>query len=171
MKTLLIIAQKGFQDKEYFPSKEAIEKAGIEVTTASVTTDVAIGKFGENVKPDITIANANASDYDAIVIIGGPGAPELANHLEIFKLLKEADEQEKIIAAICIAPIILAKAGLLKMKKATIWNGDGMQSVFIEREGAIYTNEAVVVDNRIITADGPDSATAFGEKIAEILKD
>jgi len=169
MKALIIIAQRGFQDKEYLPVREKLEKANIEVEVASVTTEEAIGKFEGKIKPDLAIKNADPSNYNAIVIIGGPGTIMLAEVPEIYKLLKQADEQEKLIAAICLAPTILAKADLLRMKKATVWNGDGVQSAIIEREGAQYTGEDVTIDGRIITANGPDAAEAFGEKVAEMI--
>jgi len=170
MKALVIIAQKGFQDKEYAPTREELEKAGIEIEVASVTTEDAIGKFESVVKPDLAIKDANASNYDAISIIGGPGTLMLAEQPEIYKLLKQASDQDKIISAICLAPTILGKAGLLRMKKATVWNGDGMQSAVIERDGAQYTGEEVTVDGNIITANGPDAAQEFGKKLAETIK-
>lgn len=169
MKALIIIAQRGFQDKEYLPTREKLENAGIKVKVASVTTKEAIGKFEGKVIPDLAIKDADPSNYNAIVIIGGPGTIILAEQPEIYTLLKQSDEQKKLIAAICLAPTILAKADLLRMKKATVWNGDGMQSAIIEREGAQYTGEDVTVDGRIITANGPDASEAFGKKIAEMI--
>jgi protease I len=85
-------------------------------------------------------------------------------------VLKQAADKRKVIAAICIAPTLLAKAGLLKYKKATVWNGDRMQEAFLKREGAIYTDEPLTIDGNIITANGPDAAEQFGKAIAEALK-
>jgi len=169
MRILSIIAQKGFQDIEYAESRKAIEGAGIKVDVASVSASTAVGKLGANVKPDLAIKDADMSKYDAIMIIGGPGAPELGNHPEIFKLLKQAEDSKKVIAAICIAPVILAKGEFLKYKKATVWNGDGLQSAFIERAGAIYTGEEVTVDGLIVTGDGPDAAAKFGKAVADLV--
>lgn len=167
---LVIIAQKDFQPIEYFDTRAELEKAGFKVKVASITTNVAVGKDGSRVKPDLAIADAKTSDYKAIVVIGGPGAPELANHEEVLELLNEFNEQNKIIAAICIAPVILAKAGLLEGKKATVWNGDMEQSAVLESAGAKYVNEQVVVDGKIITANGPMAAKEFGKTIAKKLK-
>ncbi|MCB9358868.1 DJ-1/PfpI family protein [Candidatus Woesearchaeota archaeon] len=170
MKVLTIIAQKGFQDIEYNNSKEAIEKEDIQVITASPTGEEAIGKYDGRVQPDLAINQAKSEDYDAISIIGGPGAPSLADCPELFTLLKQFQGNNKIIAAICIAPTILARAGLLQGKKATVWNGDNMQSTVIEQQGAEYLAESVVIDDRIITADGPSSAQDYGKAIADVLK-
>ena len=170
MKIVIIIAQNGFQDLEYDNSRKAIEEEGIEVKTASPTTKITNGHFGAAVQPDLAIKDIDMNNFDGIAIIGGSGALTLANFPELFKVLKEAEELKKVISAICIAPTLLAKAGLLKYKKATVWNEDSMQSPLIEREGAQYTGEMVTQDGRIVTANGPPAATEFGKKVAEVMK-
>ena len=76
------------------------------------------------------------------------------------------------MAAICIAPEILAKAGVLKEKKATVWSSSIDQGPveFLENEGAEHVEEPVVVDGKIITGNGPEAATEFGQKIVEVLR-
>ena len=78
----------------------------------------------------------------------------------------------KILAAICIAPALLAKAGVLQDKKATVWSGpmDKSPVNILKEGGAIYQNEDVVVDNNIITANGPEAAAKFGEALVRALK-
>lgn len=169
MKVIFIIAQKGFQDIEYNNTRKALEAKSIAVEVAAPQKSQAIGKFNGIVNPDKAIKDVKSSDYDAISVIGGPGALSLLNVPELTKLLKDFEKAGKIISAICIAPVILAKSGLLKYKKATVWNGDGMQSSVIEREGAQYTGENVTVDGKILTANGPEAATSFGEKLADLL--
>ena len=167
---LLIIAQKGFHQIEYKDTRKELEKAGLSIDVASVTIDTAVGKDGTEVDPDISVKDADLDDYKAVVLIGGPGALDLEKHEEVLNLLKKANIQKKLIAAICISPVILAKAGLLKDKKATVWNGDGEQSEIIKSYGAEFVDEQVVHDNRIITANGPDAAKKFGRKIADVLR-
>jgi protease I len=171
MDVLIIIAQKGFQPMEYKDTRAELEKAGLKVVVASITTDTAVGKDGSIVKPDIAVKNAEASDYTAIAIIGGRGAVELGKHKEVFDLLKDAYTKDKVIAAICIAPTILANAGLLEGKKATVWNEDGMQEHVLAEHGAFYVDEPVVVDGKIVTANGPMAAKEFGKTIAKLLKE
>jgi protease I len=168
-KVAMIIAQHGFQDIEYNGAKKALEANGIRVDTVSVSKTECIGKYNGKVMCEKAIKDINMKEYDALVLIGGPGAPSLANYPETFKAINDSVNMHKITAAICIAPTLLAKAGVLKLKKATVWNLDNIQSSVIEREGAIYVPEHVIVDGRIITADGPDASKAFGEKIAEML--
>jgi protease I len=75
-------------------------------------------------------------------------------------------DKDKILAAICIAPAILAHGGVLKDKRATVWKS---QAQALKANAAIYTAKPVQIDGKIITADGPKSAHIFGRKIAELL--
>ena len=115
-----------------------------------------------------SIATIEPEDYDAFVLIGGPGALTLES-AHVFSLLKKAYQAGKIIAAVCIAPVLLAKAGLLHLKRATVWNDDGLQSPILSREGALYSTESVVRDGTIITGNGPLAAVEFGRTIADAV--
>ena len=166
-KALLIIAKNLFQDHEYHDTRAALKKAGIQITTASSSLGNASGKFGGSQKIDITIDQANAADYDAVIFIGGPGAGEYFESVRAHTLAKETLAARKILAAICIAPVILATAGVLKGKKATVFPAGGAA---LARGGADYTQASVETDGKLITADGPQSATAFGTAIAKAIK-
>jgi len=167
-KILFVIAQNNFRDEEYLVPKEIFEKNNIEVVTASITTGPATGMLGAIVNPDIAVKDGNIADYDAVVIAGGQGAPMLAEHDEVINLVKEAESKGKVIAAICIAPIILAKAGILEGKKATVFSFEDHINT-LKSNGAEYVDEVVVVDGRIITGNGPDAAEEFGNEIARLL--
>lgn len=168
-RALFIIAQKGFRDEELFEPKEVLEDAGIECTVASISTEPAQGKLGAMVMPDIAVKDAKLEDYDVIIVIGGPGAPELAKHKEVISLLQVAKQRGKNLAAICIAPTVLAKAGVLAGKKATVW--ESPESIKILEEGkAIFTKKDVVVESKLVTASGPPAAREFGRKVVEMLK-
>ena len=166
-KALLIIAKTMFQDHEYRDTRAVLEKAGVQITTASSSSGTASGKFGGNQKVDITIDQANVADYVTVIFIGGPGTGEYFNSARAHTLAKETLAAGKILAAICIAPVILANAGILKGKKATVFPSGGQDLV---RGGANYTKAPVEVDGKIITADGPQSAPAFGTAVANALK-
>jgi len=170
-KVVLIIAFRGFQDQEYKDTKDSLEKNHIEVITMSSSIGEAEGKFGEKIKIEKTIEEINVNDFNAIVFIGGPGAQEYIDNKTAHKIAKESIEKGKILAAICIAPEILAKAGVLTDKKATVWSSsiDLEPIKLLEENKAIYSEEDVVVDGKIITANGPMAAKKFGEKIAELL--
>jgi len=169
-KALLIVAQENFQPKEYKDTKDELEKEKIEVVVASLEKGVAVGADGSEVIVELGLNEINI-DFDAVVLIGGGGAAEqLVDNEDIFRIVKEFYEKEKIVAAICIAPVALANADLLEGKKATVWDGDGVQSDMFLEQGIGYTGEEVTIDGRIITANGPMAAKEFGHKIAKMLK-
>lgn len=158
----MIIAFQGFRDEEYDIPKKILEKAGIEVTTASTQVGTATGKLGMTAKVDITLKDIKVSDYDSIIFVGGPGSYDLFDDPLAQGIAKETIEQNKILAAICAAPGILAKAGLLKGKKTTCFSG---VSYLLVKSGANYTGSGLEIDGKIITADGPAHAKQFGEAI------
>lgn len=171
MDILFIIAQKDFRDEELEEPKKVLEEAGHRVVIASITTEPAIGMFGMEVKPDLAVKDAKVDDYAGIVIIGGAGSPTLGNYDEVLTLLKDAFNEGKLIGAICLGPTVLAKAGILNGKRATVWASltarDGIE--VLESNGAVYVKEDVVVDGNIVTAKGPEVATEFGKKLVEML--
>lgn len=166
MKALLIIAPRNFRDEEYFHTKEELEKAGVEVTTASKSAGDVAGMKGGTATAETDLRDVDAGDYDAVAFIGGGGASVYFNNPAAQGIAKKALEGGKVLAAICIAPSILANAGLLKGKKATAFSSEESN---LRSKGADWTGEGVTVDGRIITADGPSSAREFGKAIARAV--
>ncbi len=165
-KALMLLAPQDFRDEEYFETKGELESEGIEVTTAS-TADKATGMKGGEAEADIDLDRAGAGDFDAVVFVGGSGASTYFQDSRALELAKSAHQQGKVVAAICIAPSILANAGLLEGKKATCFSSE---SDNLKDKGAEYTGEPVTVDGRMVTGQGPEAAKEFGKKIAELLK-
>ena len=163
---LMVVAPDNFRDEELFEPKKVFESAGADVVIASKGVKTARGKLGGAINVDKNIANVHVDDYDAIVFIGGPGASIFFDDGTALGLAKDAYEKGKITAAICIAPSILANAGILKGKKATCFES---QQENLRIKGAIYTGDDTTQDGRIITANGPGAATKFGKKIMEAL--
>ncbi len=171
MNIAIIVAFRNFRDEEYFIPKEILDKAGIKTVVFSSALGTALGSQGGEVEVADTIDNLKVSDYDAIVFVGGEGAKGLGDNPEAHRIGQESVEANKVLGAICIAPIILAKAGVLFGKKATVWSSpmDKAAVKILREEGAIYEDEPVAVDGRIITANGPLAAQRFAEKIIEAL--
>jgi protease I len=166
-KVVIVIAQDGFRDEELFQPKEILEKEKIQVKIASSSLKEARGMLGARVKPDILINDVNMQDFDGIIFIGGRGASQYWDNPFAHKLAQEAIALNKVVGALCIAPVTLAKAGILKGKKATVWPSEGGQ---LQAAGAIYTGRAVEEDGNIITADGPSSSTEFGQAVLRAIK-
>lgn len=166
-KVVMIIAPEDFRDEELKEPRDLLNSKGASVSVASKTTDEVTGMLGMKVKPDITIDSIKVDDYNAVIFVGGVGASVYFNDEKVLSIAKETFEKGKVIGAICIAPSILANAGVLKGKKATSYSSERKN---LEEKGAIWTGEDVSVDGKIVTASGPVSAKKFGEKIAELLK-
>ncbi|MCS7228318.1 MAG: DJ-1/PfpI family protein [Endomicrobia bacterium] len=162
----MIIAKNNFRDEEYLKPKEVFIKAGFIVETFSSSLGIAKGMLGATVEVDKVLSELKVEEYDAVVFVGGVGSSEYWNDSLAHKIAQEAVSKNKVIAAICIAPITLAKAGILKGKKATVYPTEISQ---LKQLGANYIENNVVVDGKIITASGPHAAEEFGEKIKEIL--
>lgn len=162
----MIISPKNFRDEELLEPKDILKKVGFEVVVTSVTSETCIGMFGAMVKPDLIIDELNAEEFDAVVVVGGAGTPVLSQYDKVLQILREANEQKKILAAICLGPIVLAKAGVLEGKRVTVFPSGISQ---IESGGAQYVSESVVTDGNLITADGPQSAKMFGDAIVSAL--
>ncbi|PAV10452.1 hypothetical protein ASJ81_13375 [Methanosarcina spelaei] len=169
-KILLIIAQEQFRDEECFVPKQLFEAAGVKVTVAAESTKTAKGMLGGTIKPDVAISDARIEDYDAIVISGGSDSREyLWNNKTLQALIKEADALKKVISAICISPVVLARAGILKGKESTVFKSpDTLRE--LKEHGAVYLNQDVVVSGRVITGRDPASADMFGKAVLETLK-
>lgn len=170
---LYVIAKSGFRDPEYFVPKNVLKIAGHVVVTASNDEkgNLAHGVDGGVAEIDIEIRDARAGDYDAVVFAGGPGALENLDNEDSYRLVQETVREGKLLGAICIAPVVLAHAGVLEGKKVVVWSSPDDTSGIdaITEKGAEYIDEPVVQDGSFITARNPRASQEFGEAIAEHL--
>lgn len=169
-KICIVIAPEDYQDVEYQTPREILEKNGHEIIVAGSRTGTAHGKLGGTTEIEKEIKEINASDFDAIICVGGPGAVNYQHDQTLHELLKAFFDANKLCCAICIAPTILAYAGILNGKDATVWtDSQNTQAKILKDQGATYKPSAVVVDKNIITADGPKAAKKFGKTINKSL--
>jgi protease I len=167
---VMVVAQGDFTDREYFETRMVFDQHKATVAVASVAKGFATSHEGVNIKVDIAIGKLDPDQFGAIVIVGGMGAiSSLSKSGPLRELLIAAYHQHKVVAAICMAPIVLAKAGLLRNRQATCFSAEPIVNE-LKRNGAIYRNEEVIEAEGIITANGPNASAAFGEKIIEELK-
>lgn len=165
-KVVMVIASNNFRDEELLKPKEVLEKNGVTVTVASSSLKEATGMLGAKVKPHILFTRIVVADYDAVIFVGGSGASEYWDNPTAHKIATDANSAKKVVGAICIAPVTLAKAGLLKNKKATTYSSTVND---LKSAGANYTGADVERDGNIITASGPTAAQKFGETLVEAL--
>ncbi|NLI62591.1 MAG: DJ-1/PfpI family protein [Methanosarcinaceae archaeon] len=167
---LMVIAPENFRDEEFFEPKEVFEQNGFEVIVASTETGTAKGTQGGTFDIDFTVDRAKSERYDAIVISGGGGSRKhLWDNKTLHKLLNDFNSENKTVAAICISPVVLAKAGLLKEKKCTVFNDTESIEIIKKAGGKLDIEKNVVRDGNIITANGPAASKAFGEEVIKKL--
>ena len=164
---LMVVAHENFRDEEYFEPRKIFDEAGAEVVVASSALKAARGMLGGEVTPDKLVTDIEISDYDAIVFVGGSGAQEYFENETVLEIAREAGEQRKVLGAICIAPVILANAGLLEGMRATVWSS---MSDRLEKKGAEYVKTDVVGTGRLVTGSGPAAAGKFAREILKVLK-
>jgi len=128
-----------------------------------------LGSLGGSAQATITLSAVKVENYAGIIFVGGPGATIYQTDKNAWRVAQAAVQQHKLLAAICIAPTILALAGVLKNKQSTVWNGDKKPAVILQQAGAIFIDQPVVHDGLIITANGPAAATAFARAIINKL--
>lgn len=165
MNIILLIANTGYQPVEYGTPKRLLTEAGHIVITASDGTNIATGKDGTTAAVELLAADITPEHADALYVIGGPGTLEHLDNEIVYGVLKRWQESGKPYGAICMAPRVLAHAGVLKGKRATGWNADNKLGELFPLYGVTYVPEHVVVDGNIVTADGPEAAEAFGRAI------
>jgi Putative intracellular protease/amidase len=170
-KVALVIAPEQFRDEELFTPRKKLEEAGAETTIAASKLNEAQGMLGGTAKPQALIKDLKAQELDGLVVVGGMGSPQyLWNDKDLHKLIQEMANADKVVASICLSGAVLANAGVLSGKKATVW--EMPESVKALEDGkATYLNQPVVQDGKVITANGPEAAADFADKIiAELSK-
>ena len=166
-KVAMIIAPRNFRDEEYFQPKVVLQAEGAMIDTiADTKEEEATGMKGGKAKIDKTLDKAKAADYEAVVFVGGSGAAKYFTNKKAFDFTKQAVEAGKVIGAICIAPSILANAGVLKGKKATCFSSEKQN---LQKAGAQAQDKPVIVDGKVITASGPEAAMEFGRELVKAL--
>lgn len=168
----MFVAQQDFRDEEYFIPKAVFEQQGIEVVTVSNEKGQILGIFGGVGVANIAFSDVRIDDFDGFVFVGGSGAMKYLDNKDVYKLVKQAVDKDKLVGAICIAPAILANAGVLKGRKAAVWSSNMDKSAIkiLEKGGADYQKASVVIDGRIVTANGAEQARKFAETAASMLK-
>jgi len=169
-KALIIIAQQGYQDLEYEGVKEQLERAGIDIVVASAAGGMCKGKLGGSVEDTVPLSGIRVQNHDAIIFIGGPGAEAYTRHPEALRIAHEAAAAFMPLGAICIAPLILAKAQALDGKRATVWDSGGKQSSILDKYGATFTGDLVTRDGRIVTGNGSEATEEFARTMVEVMR-
>ncbi|MCY7398019.1 MAG: type 1 glutamine amidotransferase [Sphingomonas bacterium] len=160
---VLVMATNRFEESELFGPREILLGKGATIALASLDRGEIMGTVhdepGRKITPDLTIAEAKAEDYDALLLPGGVGNPDrLRSDAAAVALIKAFDAAGKPIGAICHAPWLLAEANVLRGKRATSWPSIRTD---IRNAGAEVVDEAAVTDGHVVTSRNPDDVPAF----------
>ncbi len=159
---VFIVPQESFRDEELFVPRDELERAGWMCTIASRAVGPCEGMRGGRVLATLALAQLDASAYDAVIFVGGNGARSFFEDADAHRVAAQAARGALILAAICIAPGILARAGVLAGRHVT---AHASEMHALADAGAIVAHTSVVIDGRLVTADGPHAASAFGAAI------
>ena len=168
---VMVIAYRNFQDIEYFIPRDIFLHAGFQVITTSSRAGIAISDNGNPVKIYKGLREIDINQSNALIFCGGRGAPKYLDNDISYKVLREAEKEHKLIGAICISPIILAKSGILSNKRATVWTSPLEKSAtkVFKSSKVQYIDKPVVIDDNIITASGARSSSQFAHAIIKML--
>lgn len=163
---IAVIFACGTEEIEGITPIDVLKRAGVDCKIVTVGEQTIVGSHGIKIQGDMTTDELDMQGFDGIVIPGGmPGATNIANDNSVIKAILIANEQNKMVAAICASPaVVLANLGILNGKKATCYPAQD----FIQKLD-FYTAKNVEMDGNIITANGPKSAMEFSLKICEYL--
>ena len=170
---ILIVATDGFEEWELFGPRQILQGRGAEVVLASLTRDPIQATVhddpGKTIRPDLTIDEVNAEDFDALVLPGGVRNPDqLRLHGNVIALVRRFAELGKPVAAICHGPWLLVEADLLRDRTATSWPSIRTD---LRNAGAKVTDEPAVTDGNIVTSRNPDDVEAFTDALIALIED
>jgi protein deglycase len=163
MKKLILLLAEGFEEIEALTVVDVLRRGGVVCDICSLKGEFVKGSHGITVQCDVTLDNAELRKYDGLILPGGmPGSENLRNNVRVVELVKDFFKSGKLTSAICAAPIVLAEAGITDGRRITSYPD------FKEKLGnCIYCEEAVIVDDNLITSRGPATALLFS---LELLK-
>jgi len=164
---LLFLPAKDFNEEEYSIVRKLLLKYGKNIFITSDDHYFCSGSNGMKVKSDTSLYNINLKNFAALVLIGGKGSKAYWNNEKLHLIIRNFNDAKKIIGAICSAPVILAKAGILKDKSATCYNEDKGELMNL---GINYQNRTLVTDKNIITSNGSQFAEHFTEAVLHLIK-
>ncbi len=163
MKRALIPLAEGFEEIEATVCANVLRRAGIEVVLAGIPGTMVRGARNVKLMADRKLSEVRPEEFDAIILVGGdPGYKNLGLSTKVMEAVRDFESKGKLVAAICAAPALLSKLGLLENRVSTIYPG-------MEREVPRPRGHRVVKDSNVITSQAPGTALEFALMIVENL--
>lgn len=166
VKKIYLFLATGFQETEAIAPVTVCRKAGLDITTVSITGNLWVeSALGVTVQADMLFEEGNFDDATMLVMPGGmPGSTNLYDFAPLRELILQHYNAGKALAAICAAPLIYGRMGLLKGVNATCYPG-----CEDDQWGAVISDKAAVTDGQFVTGHGPGAALDFGYAIVDYL--
>ena len=169
---ILIVATDGFEESELFGPREILIETGATVTLASLDLKPIQATVhddpGKTIRPDLTIDDASARDFDALILPGGVRHPDaLRTHDNVIKLIRDFALAGKPVAAICHGPWLLVEADLVRGRTVTSWPSIRTD---LRNAGGEVIDEAAVTDGNIVTSRNPDDVEAFTKALIALIE-
>ncbi len=162
---IVMLLAEGFEEAEVVIPADVLRRLEFDLTIAGVASKSVTGSHNMRLEADTTLDRADMDKADALILPGGmPGSKNLLEDERVVSLARRMFESGRLVAAICAAPIVLGKAGILKGKKATCYPGFEAQLF-----GADYTGARTERDGNIITGKGPGASFECAARVAEAL--
>lgn len=159
----LVIANQQFNYEEYAECRVLFILEEYKIITAGQQTRAAVSMDGQEVEVGTAIGSLTADEVNALIVIGGSGAPILYDDAALRALIQEVHAAGKPVGAICLAPVTLANASLLSGRDATVYP-DETAIVTLTEAGANY-----IEDSDVVTANGPESVSEFAVAVRDLL--
>ncbi len=168
-KVLMVIAPDQFRDEELLEPKKILEGEGAAVAVARTRAGLAQGMLGARISPELVLERVQASDFDGVVVVGGMGSPQhLWGDAKLHDLLRKTLESGKVVGGICLSGAVLARAGILRGKDATVYSTPESLAE-LSLGGAKYVEKPVVRAGNVVTASGPAAAAEFGRSLVDAM--
>ncbi|WP_294332502.1 type 1 glutamine amidotransferase domain-containing protein [uncultured Sphingomonas sp.] len=170
---VLMLATDGFEESELFEPRQALLDAGAQVTLASIKTDAITGETagekGKSITPDTTLDQVEPGQFDALVLPGGVGNPDkMRMQQKAIEIVRGFMDSDKLVAAICHAPWLLAEADVVAGRRLTSWPSIRTD---LANAGADVVDQEVVTDRNLITSRKPDDIPAFNRAVLAALEE
>ena len=169
---VLIVATDGFEEWELFGPREILRKRGAEVVLASPKLDPIQATIhddpGKTILSDLTVDDANADDFDALILPGGVRNPDhLRMNVKAIELIRQFAGQGKPIGAICHGPWLLIEADLVRGRTATSWPSIRTD---LRNAGANVIDQPAVTDGNIVTSRNPQDVEEFTNALIDLIE-
>lgn len=163
MKVAYILLEDGFEEIEALTTCDILRRANVDCKLVGMKNIEVIGSHGIKIKTDLLFDHQLV---DMVILPGGlPGATNLKDNLEVIEYLNQMNQNQRWIAAICAAPIVLSQAGVIENKKVTSYPGFEQEIICQQ-----YLEKNVVIDGNVITSRGPATTFDFAYSLVEILE-